>query len=105
MSKYPGKIEVFLNKGAMQKLREEHTENDSKTYGMPKDEYDLLLGKLNEHFLEHGIIFSDFNEEIYEGEDLRKLHELCLSVKDSIPKTYEAIEQAFKLDTIAFIYM
>lgn len=105
MSKYPGEIEVFLNKEAMNKMREDHFEYDSKTYGLPKNEYDLLLGELNSYFLEKEIIFTDFDEEIYDGEELKKIYNACLSVKDKIPKFFEAIEKAYTLETIAFVYM
>lgn len=89
----------------MSKMREDHSEKDSKIYGMPKNEYDLLLGELNSYFLEKDIIFTDFDEEIYDGEELNKIYNACLPVRDKIPKFFEAIESAHALETIAFVYM
>lgn len=80
MNKYKGSIDIFKDTdlGNIEKII------------LPKDECDLLLGKLNEYFLQKDIIFTDYDSEIIEENDMDRFCDLLSVYKQKLPVLFSA---------------
>lgn len=80
INKYKGSIDIFkdTDQGNVEKII------------LPNDECDLLLGKLNEYFLQKDIIFTDYDSEIIEENDMDRFCDLLSVYKQELPVLFSA---------------
>ncbi len=96
-------IRVYLNKEAMFKELEEQTDADVKITILPIAEADLMIGDLCEEFQNQDIYFSEFENDCYEGANLRHLYDVLSGYKEQLPVLYGEVKKAYELDTLALL--
>lgn len=99
------RIQVFLRKDVNSMNVEDCTDKDISDTLLPDGEVALMLHDLNDTFAEQGLLFGEFEEEIYCGEELKHAMEVVSQYKERLPVLYTEIKRAYDLDTVALIYL
>lgn len=99
------RIEVFLRKDVNSMAIEDCTDKDIRDTLLPDEEADLMLNELNDTFAEQGLLFGEWEDEIYDGEELKHAMEVVSQYKDRLPVLYTEIKRAYDLDTVAIIHL
>lgn len=99
------RIQVFLRKDVNSMDIDDCTDKDIRDTLLPDGEVALMLNDLNDAFVEQGLLFDEFEEEIYSGDELKHAMEVVSQYKERLPVLYTEIKRAYDLDTVALIYL
>lgn len=97
-------VQIFLHKGVRYMPKKDCVEGkDVRRTIIPKAEWSLMINDLCDELGEQGLLFSDFEEEIYYDEELQHAAKVLEKYKDRLPTVYGEVKKAADLGTAAYI--
>lgn len=97
-------VQIFLHQGVNYMPEEDCVEGrDVRTTLIPEAEWSLMINDLCDELGEQGLLFSDFEEEMYYDEELQHAAIVLEKYKDRLPTVYREVKRAADLGTAAYI--